>query len=65
MSSNLNSASSSTNSVQDENNFWTGKRNEGGTYGYNIGYQALEAERSDLAGITKSYLDLSTVHGLR
>jgi len=25
----------------------------------------LEAERSDLAGITKQYLDLSTVHGLR
>ena len=27
--------------------------------------QMLEAERSDLAGITKQYLDLSTVHGLR
>ena len=31
----------------------------------NIRMQMLEAERSDLAGITKQYLDLSTVHGLR
>lgn len=32
---------------------------------HQIRQQMLEAERSDLAGITKQYLDLSTVHGLR
>ena len=64
MKSNFNSASSMNRvSSAEQKQSGVAKKNE--DHGYPIGLQALEAERSDLAGITKAYLDLSTVHGLR
>ena len=63
MGSNFHSESSMKLPTTVENQSWMTKKNQ--DHGYPIGLQALEAERSDLAGITKAYLDLSTVHGLR
>ena len=63
MRSNFNSATSITPSSEIQKMPRPGKVT--GDYGYPVGQQMLEAERSDLAGITKQYLDLSTVHGLR
>ena len=63
MRSNFNSATSITPTSELLKMPKPGKIKE--DYGYPVGQQMLEAERSDLAGITKQYLDLSTVHGLR
>ena len=63
MGGNLNIASSVSPQGKAQKQSWLPKMKE--DHGYPIGDQMLEAERSDLAGITKQYLDLSTVHGLR
>ena len=64
MESNFNSESAIKVPSPAQYQSWVTKKKEE-QHGYPIGNQALEAERSDLAGITKAYLDLSTVHGLR
>ena len=63
MGGNLNNTSSVSPQVKAQKQPRLPKMKE--DHGYPIGDQMLEAERSDLAGITKQYLDLSTVHGLR
>ena len=63
MRSNFNSASSINPEMAPNQPSWLVKHQNAA--GNPEALQMLEAERSDLAGITKQYLDLSTVHGLR
>ena len=63
MRSNFNSASSINPEMAPNQPSWLAKHQNAA--GNPEALQMLEAERSDLAGITKQYLDLSTVHGLR
>ena len=63
MRSNFNSASSINPEMAPKSQSWLKKYQSAA--GNPEALQMLEAERSDLAGITKQYLDLSTVHGLR
>ena len=63
MRSNFNSASTIHPEMSSNSKAWLLKHQNAA--GNPEALQMLEAERSDLAGITKQYLDLSTVHGLR
>ena len=63
MRSNFNSASTIHPEMSRNSQAWLAKHQNAA--GNPEALQMLEAERSDLAGITKQYLDLSTVHGLR
>ena len=63
MRSNFNSASTVHSEMSSNSKAWLAKHQNAA--GNPEALQMLEAERSDLAGITKQYLDLSTVHGLR
>ena len=63
MRSNFNSASTIHTEMSGSSQAWLAKHQNAA--GNPEALQMLEAERSDLAGITKQYLDLSTVHGLR